>query len=35
MSKYKLQLIHSQFTGQDDHMVNVKVATGRQVDCAE
>ena len=34
-SKYKLQSVHSQSTGQCYHMVKVKMTTGRQVDCAE
>ena len=34
-SKYKLQSVHSHSTGQCDHMVKVKMPTGRQVDFAE
>jgi hypothetical protein len=34
-SKYKLQSVHSHSTGQCDHMVKFKMATERQVDCAE
>ena len=34
-SEYKLQSVHSHSTGQCDHLVKVKMATGRQVDCAE